>query len=275
MEKIGSEGALNVFSKYRNYLTLIVVIVIGVWAYLDMSNRQQLPVAKVAAVAPQVKLPDQPSLFQPAFLWADSKDTRQGTGFLVKASNGKVIGVTSAHFINFDGQLLKKAAWLDIQSKKPIARFSKSFGLPGDGGSTSVLKTDLRSDFLLLLADAEVPENLILQLDDRDLPAVGERVFLPNKDAKQANGFQIVAGQVKETHPEYIVVELDAPLKMQSQSGSPILSQVNGKVIGTLSRNLGKETTTLYLTPSSAIVDAMKKANQFPELEKVIGKPQK
>lgn len=260
------------FSKYRKYASLIVVIILGVWAYLDLSKRQQLPVVKIGTTAPLAKLLDQPILFQPVFLWADSKETRQGTGFLVKAPNGKVSGVTSAHFIDFDGQPLKKAAWVDIRTKKHVIRFTKSYGMPGDGGTSNIFKIDLRSDYLVLSGEMEVPDNLLLQLDERVSPEVGERVFFPNKDSNQAIGFQIVGGQVSEANPGYYIVELDTAVTMQSQSGSPIISQSTGKVIGTLSRSSGKETRTLHLTPSSSILETMKSSVEFPELEKVIGK---
>src|ERR1700689_3787088 len=62
------------------------------------SNRSQKP-ADTRPVEP----PNQPILFQPMLIWQDAQPTQQGTGFLAKAPGGKVVGVTSGHFLNRQG----------------------------------------------------------------------------------------------------------------------------------------------------------------------------
>ena len=79
---------------------------------------------------------------------------------------------------------------------------------------------------------------------------------------------------VVEADVKYSIVVLDALIELVSQSGSPIISQESGRVIGTLSRGgepvEGK--TVLFLAPASGILKALIGANGFPRLQDVIGK---
>lgn len=253
----------------------LVLLFLAFSAYYFLSTKQQQPAPQHLQIAAKVNPPTQPILFQPAFLWQDSNDTRQGTGFFTRTTNGQTIGITSSHFIRFDGPVLKKAAWLHIRTKEPVTKFSKSFGIPGNGGSSDFLRTDLRSDYLLLLADNPIDEKYLLELDEREMPQVGEPICFPNKNSNVELGFILVSGHVSAVHTGYITINLDQSVAMQSQSGSPIISLMNGKVIGTLSRSVGKESTILNLTPASAILQAIKNTTSFPSVEEVIGKTKK
>lgn len=95
----------------------MVLVLIGIVIYYFVDRQIVTVVAppKPSSVKPLEKA----ILFQPVFLWSDSKETRQGTGFLVKTPDGKVAGITSSHIIKFDGKPLKKSAWTDIQTGKP------------------------------------------------------------------------------------------------------------------------------------------------------------
>ncbi|MFO0812221.1 MAG: hypothetical protein U0796_03320 [Gemmatales bacterium] len=263
------------WSKVRSYGVLLVVIIGGISLYLFDKQQAVRTVPGTVLINATVNPPTQPILFQPAFLWQDSKETRQGTGFLVSVPDGRVVGITSAHFINFDGPALIKAAWLDMRTKIQAVRFSKCFGKPGNGGTSNVLNVDLQSDYLIMLADNEVDKQWIVALDDRDAPILGEPVCFPNKDAKAELGFNPVRGHVSKIQPEYITIKLSFPVALQSQSGSPIISLTNGKVIGTLSRSAGKQTDSILLTPAKAIVNAIANAKDTPMLEKVVGKSSK
>ena len=54
----------------------------------------------------------------------------------------------------------------------------------------------------------------------------------------------MVTGTVVEADVKYVTVILDQPITLLSQSGSPIISQATGRVIGTLSRG-GQDAATL------------------------------
>ncbi len=56
------------------------------------------------------------------------------------------------------------------------------------------------------------------------------------------------------------------------QSGSPVISQETGKVIGTVAGSSGNGGRVLLLAPSYAILKALSKDDDFPLLRDVIGK---
>ena len=226
--------------------------------------------------------PERAVVFQPVLLWQGANATAQGTGFFVKAPGGKTAAVSSAHFIDRDGPPLMSAKWLDVRTSEPVASFTRSWGQPGDGG-TNGNPPDLRTDYWIMPVDAEAPETgaaearaaaaAALELDPRDKPALGEKVWLPNKNRKAKLGFDLVEGAVIETGVKYSLVRLTDEIELQSQSGSPIISQRTGKVIGTLSRGGTKDGTTfLLLAPSAPIARALADAKEFPQLRHVIGK---
>jgi hypothetical protein len=219
--------------------------------------------------------PKQPILFQPMFIWQDANPTYQGTGFLAKTPDGKVVAVTSGHFLNRKGPALLEARWLDVVTSEPILKFTKSWGPPGKEGITGISQPqlDLRSDYLLMPAEGKVPDGSVLELDSRKQPNVGERIWFPDKNTQAKLGYRLVTGKVVEATEAYSAVELDHEIKIQSQSGTPFISRWTGKVIGTLSRAptlLGK--TILFLAPSHALVEALTSNQEFPLLRDVIGK---
>jgi hypothetical protein len=206
------------------------------------------------------------------FIWAGSDDTYQGTGFFAKAPNGKIAAVSSAHFLERNGPPLLEAKWLNVHTSKPVATFTLSWGTPGRAG-TRYPAVDLRSDYLLMPAPESVSADLALELDPRPKPTRNERIWFPNKDDTLPLGYRVVAGTVVESDETYSVVVLDEEITLQSQSGSPFISQATGKVIGTLSSaDFGSSRPRLLLTPSGAILAALAKDKDLPELRSVVGK---
>jgi hypothetical protein len=215
--------------------------------------------------------PDKPILFQPMFIWRTGAPTHQGTGFFAKAPDGRVAAITSSHFLDMHGPALLEARWLDIRTQAPVATFKLSWGPPG-AGSTDTPTLDLRRDYLLLPVQDRVPGDQVLELDPRAQPEVRERIWFPNKDKTAPLGYRVVTGTVVAADLKSISVMLDQPITLASQSGSPIISQATGRVIGTLSRG-GRERdrTLLILAPASALLEALTK-NDFPPLHHVIGR---
>lgn len=228
-----------------------------------------LPNALIGSVL--VSSPYKNIVFQPQFNWANHTCTQQGTGSFIKTSSGCIIGVTSAHFINFSGPKLLKVDWLDIRTKKTIATSVKSWGMPGHEGCYNPL--DLRSDYILMIIEGNVHSQNILEIDLRNLVEIGERIWFPNKNPKEHRGYDLIEGTISEVKNTHLIVVLDQIIDLQSRSGTPIISQCTGKVIGILTGGGEKNGNTfLYLVPSLAIYRMLLEAQQFPLLQDVIGK---
>ena len=208
---------------------------------------------------------------QPNFHFSDGSKTEQGTGFFVAASDEEILGVTSAHFINFDGPALTSAGWAGVDTGDVIALFTHSYGPPGNAGNE--VTGDLRPDYLIFSGSEIGTHHTILELDARQQPEIGEPVWLPNKDASQDWGHRMLTGKVEEAQAEFTLVRLDNYITLQSQSGSPIISQRTGKVIGTLSRGgMDRGRTMLLLCPASGILEAISRNPEKIPLAEAIGR---
>ncbi len=222
---------------------------------------------------PALSPPEGSLLFQPTFYFANGKKTQQGTGFIVSGKNGEPVGVTSAHFLNFEGPQMLEAEWVAIPDENVAARFIYSLGPPGDAGQTEPL--DLRTDYLILIGDRNPQMTNMLVLDERAQPDVGERIWFPNKDWNDPVGHVFVTGTVEESGNEYSYIALDEEIELQSQSGSPVISQKTGKVIGTLSRGGHEDgVTCLILCPAKGIASIIASDPATVELKEAVGKPE-
>jgi hypothetical protein len=242
-----------------NYLSFLAVHSLFLFGILEGST-----------TTPKGDFFDKSMVFQPQFLWADHSCTQQGTGSLIKGPNGSVIGLTSAHFINFNGPQLLEVQWLDVRTGKPIARSLKSYGMPGHEGSYDPL--DLKSDYFLLLVEDDLETQKILEIDNRNSAELGERVWFPDKRATANLGYHLIGGTLTKVNTDYLLITLDDPVNLQSRSGTPIISQYTGKILGIL---VGGETrgnkTFLYITPGLSILKALVEAQNCFLLRDVVG----
>lgn len=214
-------------------------------------------------------LPPGDLVFQPQFFWAGDEVSRQGTGFFTKSAAGKLIAVTSAHFVDFGGPKLLRAQWLRVDDGEKVAEFEEHLGTPTYAGN----EDDYRRDYLLFVPKQGIEDIATLELDGRMQPLRGERVWLPNKDYESDKGYTLEAGTVKKATAEYSQVVFDNQFVLQSRSGSPIISQMTGNVIGTLAASgefLGEE--FVVIAPSAPIKQALERANKSFKTHAVIGR---
>jgi hypothetical protein len=212
-------------------------------------------------------------LYQPHFFWSDGEETAQGTGFFVKAPSGKLVAVTSAHFIDADGPALLKAEWQTIDGNELAATLTKSWGPPGKLGRSQY---DQRRDYLLFPAEPEIEVPHIFDFDPRPRVEEDELIWFVDKDGSMsADDQRVVSGSVTFVNPLALIIELDEPIKLQSQSGSPFISQKTGKVIGILSSaTQDGDRVQLIAAPVKKMVEQLQDESLFPELRTVIGKAQ-
>lgn len=230
-----------------------------------------------------VNPPATPILFQPVLEFADGKKTRQGTGFAVRTPDGRAAAVSCSHILKFDGPPIRRAIWTEIPDGTQVQNFVKSWGKPGEGGLTDsrMLSIDLRSDYFVMPWENNIDESRLLVLDERSRIEEGERVWFPNKNPKAALGFDMVNGNIHESHIKYHVLMLEEPIELATQSGTPVISQVTGKVVGILSRDgtqygrnmLGQELkgSIFLLTPSAVILKVFESYSDYVDLSAVTG----
>ncbi len=131
-----------------------------------------------------------------------------------------------------------------------------------------------------------VPAGVVLELDPRTAIDPNERVYFHDKCAFGQKNYAILEGLLIRTAPEQYEVMLYQDIRPESQSGSPVISQATGKVIGIVAEAGasggdvtsmllgvgGRSPRILVLTPSSAILKALEECRDFPLLRDVIGK---
>jgi hypothetical protein len=206
----------------------------------------------VALRADLVMRPDGRILFQPQLTWANSESTLQGTGYLIE-HEGKIYGVTSIHFLNFDAGGLKAANWLDVYAETPVATFRVSYGRPARSAIT--LMRHAADDFLLMPGGA-LPENTTaLKLESVARYEPGTRLWFPNKNRDVEIGHTWIDATVVEDAGAWIEVRLGEKITVQSQSGSPVLNAATGKVVGMVQGAEEQQgRTVLFLCPARGLV---------------------
>ena len=181
---------------------------------------------------PQVDPPTGALVYQPGFLWMNDQESFQGTGFITKGKNGEILGVTSAHFVDFQGPALAAAVWLSVHDDEKEFLFYSNYGKTGNQYVQSAF--DYSTDFLVFFAEEKETKHPLLEIDPREKLAANERIWLPNKDFEQEIGYRLIEGTIIDSSPKMITIKMDEEFPLQSQSGSPFISQQTGKVIGIL-----------------------------------------
>ncbi len=164
-----------------------------------------------------------------------------GSGFLLQLPNGPVIGVTTVHSVGDIGdpsnllesiafQIAGEAAGEDVFQSDTLYTVP---GVPRTGDDLSV-------DYVFLQVPQSIDPSLALPPDPRGLPQPGERVSLFSGLGDGAGGRRIIGGTVQTADPKAVWVLMDPMEDPGGMSGSPLLSNYTGKVVGmaiaTLSR---------------------------------------
>lgn len=181
----------------------------------------------VSAVTP----PSGDILLQPQFEWNTGERTANGTAFLTRRDDGRIVVVGSAHYI-LGEELPVTAQMVSIKLEQLVLETQTALGPVSDGDPAT--EQSSRDDYFFLPVDADVDPAQVLELDLRDAPEVGEKVWFPDKNFDNGEGFDLRTGEVVEVEPDVIAVRMSDRSKLQSQSGTPFISQKTGLVIGTL-----------------------------------------
>lgn len=227
------------------------------------------------AAAAKVEIVPQPPgkfLFQP-YLYYEFKEPRaDGTGFFVRLGDGRTFAIMSSNVLRLHDTKLTGIRALSIGDWAPIAALGRSWGKPGNGGlDGDDPDKDLRTDRLIMPVDERISDDRWLTLDGRKGPSVGEPVYFPDKMESEPRGYNWINGTVSDVGIGYIRVNLDSSKTLYTPEGSPVISAVTGRVIGSVSR-FGKvrQKTVLWLCPAASLQEAIDSADSQPALCDVV-----
>ncbi len=154
-----------------------------------------------------------------------------GSGFFLRLDDGTVVAVTTSHSvgdIGDPGNSLERIAFGIAGQDGFIAEFGTLYGDPGAPRTGD----DMTVDYVLLKTDQAVDPNLILTPDPRGRPQPGERVSLYSGLGGAGELPPVLPGTVQSADSIAVWVLMDDSVYPGGASGSPLISQHTGKVVG-------------------------------------------
>jgi hypothetical protein len=248
---------------------------VGLWYIFTKTRQLTTAASSYVQAASGVPAPTGQLVLSQTLDFSDGDQTMQGSSFLARTPGGSVVIVTAAHFLDFEGPALER---LSVFGEGKVATSTVAFGPPGNAGEDSPTSRDYREDYLLLLPETEPVGATVLEMDERARTSIGEKVWLPDLVGFGIRKQVLWTGTVADAKPGYVAVLFDSGqnIQLMGASGSPVISQRTGKVIGLLSRGgeLDGDSYSL-LTPAPGILKAMREAERSgkrPRLRECVGK---
>jgi hypothetical protein len=159
-----------------------------------------------------------------------------GAGFLLRLDSGTVVGVTTAHSVDLgnSGRPLERIGFSVSDLSKVLVPFDTLYGAPGVPRAGD----NLADDYVLLKMPDPTPAldpDLILQPDSRGAPQPGERVAMFNGRGGDGQGSpRELRGTVQSADESGVWVLMDERFDAGGMSGSPLMSDTTGRVVGML-----------------------------------------
>ena len=207
----------------RTIITVLAGIALAGMIILAVGPRIFLPPLPPPPVidAPRGDLPAGVVAFEER-IPADSGPLPVGAGFLLELPNGDVIGVTTAHSVGLGN--FPPIEFVTVNGGTTVATFSQLYaplGIPITG-------TILTHDYILMTPDSPLDPAIVLQPDPRGAPLPGERVLLYSGRGDPS----VQPGTVESVGPDGVWVRMDRLFNPGGLSGSPVISQHTGRVVG-------------------------------------------
>ena len=183
-------------------------------------------------------------------------------GFLIRLSDGEIVGVTPAHGFSFgdpDHPLEQIALGVSGQTDF-VVEFDTLRGQPGQPRTGG----DMTVDYVLLQTDQPIDPSFVLTPDLRGAPQPGERVSLFScSDVSQ----RILEGTVQSVSDTAVWVLMDELFNPNGMSGSPFVSQHTGHVVGmAIAVSPRGNRLLLGVHPIGSIVELAESASEFPKM---------
>lgn len=174
-----------------------------------------------------------------------------GCGFLLRLPSGDAVGVTTAHSLG-EGRFAP-IAFQQAGRDSIVASFGQLYaplGRPRTGA-------DMTIDYVVMRPDAEPVAAFVLQPDPRGAPQPGERVTLYSGLGDGRGNPRLLPGTVESVDDNGAWIRMDEAFDPAGMSGSPILSQHTGQVVGMIIvMNWAGGRLRIGINPIGAILDA-------------------
>lgn len=219
-----------------------------------------------AITAPRGELPAGPGGLLEWAQYADAAYAPTGSGFLLRLHNGTVIGVTTSHSVGDIGDPsngLQHIAFGVAGREGFIVEFERLYGEPGIPRTGD----DMTVDYVLLKLSGTVDPALVLTPDARGAPQPGERVALFSGLGDGLGGRRILEGTVQSVAPQAAWALMDGREYPAGMSGSPLVSQHTGQVVGMAIATAPRATRYMIgFHPIASIVQKAEAASTFPRI---------
>jgi hypothetical protein len=223
---------LNVRFVLRGLLLGLPLAILGpaLWIYLH-SPWGQPPAPTPPPPTILVQAGEPPAGFTGLRMWARYRGEDPhpvGSGFFLGLAEGDIVGVAAGHSVSVGdpARPLEQIAFSLPGEEAGSFVFDTLRGPPGPGGSAQ----DLTGDYVFLAVDQPVPETLVQWPDPRGGPQPGERVWLFSGVASRPG--RRLAGTVQSASERAFWVLMDERFDPSQMSGSPVVSQHSGRVLG-------------------------------------------
>jgi hypothetical protein len=216
-------------------------------------------------LAPRGELPAGAAGLQAWALSGGAAEQLAGSGFLLRLADGRVVGVTTAHGLALDdpGRALERVAFAVAGQPGYVAEFDRLHGPPGQARTGA----DMTVDYVLLEAAGPIASDLALAPDPRGAPQAGERVTLFSGLGQADGGPGTLAGTVLSVEPQAVWVLMDEMFDPGLMSGSPLLSQHTGQIVGmAIAAGPRGGRLAIGFHPIGSIVARAEAAAEFPAL---------
>jgi hypothetical protein len=187
------------------------------------------------------------------------------SGFLLRLGDGRVIGLTAAHNL-FQKNLNRplERIGLAVNGRSDLILDAETYfgppGVPFEG-------QDYSADYVLLRADQADPA-FILQPDERGLPQPGERITLFSGLGDGQGNPRPWQGTVLSADSKAVMLLMDrGRWHPAGMSGSPVISQHTGKVVGmTIAAGPRRTRWVVGILPIGSLVQSAQAAQDFPAI---------
>lgn len=245
-------------------LTIILALVgLGLILFVGPAPDPTPPPPTILA-APGEPLPGLVGLQEWA-LYQGEEYHRVGSGFLLRLSDGQIVGVTTAHSLALGNpdRPLQHIAFGVAGETDFVIEFDTLRGDPGRARTGDNLTVDY-----VLLQPSQPPEaDMVLSPDPRGAPQPGERVWLVDS-YRGANADELfLTGTVQSVSDTAVWMLMDGLFYPGMLSGTAFVSQHTGQAVGMLiAGSLRGHRLLLGAHPIDSIVQLAESAEEFPKL---------